>query len=258
MLDLVQRPVIAVTVGRDLPLRPSSLRLTESCVHTLTNAGAVPVVLVPSLDAAAVQQVMENVDGLFLPGGVDAPDPHPRHFGEDVRPETVVDDNLDALEIAAIDYATTSGMPVLGVCRGCQILNVALGGSLIQHLEPGRVNHLQDLRSHPEAHELRLEPGSRLAELSGTQRLRVNSLHHQAIADTAPALRVVGMAEDGVVEAVEATDPDRWIVGVQYHPEELTDRPAHHRLFDDFVTHCARYAAQRQQIRHDLARKWTP
>jgi len=258
VLDIVRRPVIAVSAGRDLPLRPSALRLAESYVRTLTSSGAVPVVLVPGLDAAAVRQVLGTVDGLLLPGGVGAADPHPRHFGEDVRPETVVDEDLDALEITAIDCAAASGMPVLGVCRGCQILNVALGGSLIQHLEPGPVNHLQDLRSHPEAHELRLEPGSRLAELSGTQLLRVNSLHHQAIARTAPALRVVGAAEDGVVEAVEATDRERWIVGVQYHPEELTDRPAHRRLFDDFVSHCARYAAERQQVRHELTRKQAP
>ncbi|MFF1304135.1 gamma-glutamyl-gamma-aminobutyrate hydrolase family protein [Streptomyces sp. NPDC058307] len=250
--------MIAVTAGRDLPLRPSALRLAESCVRTLTNSGAVPVVLVPGMDAAAVRQVLGTVDGLLLPGGVDAADPHPRHFGEELRPETLVDEDLDALEITAIDCATASGMPVLGVCRGCQILNVALGGSLIQHLEPGEVTHLQDLRSRPEAHALLLEPGSRLAELAGTRLLQVNSLHHQAIARIAPALRVVGTAEDGVVEAVEATDPDRWIVGVQYHPEELSDRPAHRRLFDDFVSHCARYAAERQPVGREFARKQAP
>ncbi|MDX3247084.1 gamma-glutamyl-gamma-aminobutyrate hydrolase family protein [Streptomyces sp. ME18-1-4] len=249
MSDNVHRPLIAVTVGRDLPDRPSVLRLTENYVRVLTNAGAIPIVIVPGIDIAAVQYVMERVDGLLLPGGIGAPDPHPRQFGEDPRPETVIDADLDALEIAAIHRAVRLGMPVLGICRGCQILNVALGGSLIQHLEPGDVSHLPGLPLDAEAHELRLEDGSRLAGLSGARLLRVNSLHHQAIARPAPALRVVGRAEDGIVEAVESADPDRWITGVQYHPEELTSQPAHRRLFEDFISWSARYAADRDQER---------
>jgi len=247
--DNVHRPLIAVTVGRDLPDRPSVLRLTENYVRVLTSAGAVPIVIVPGIDTAAVQYVMERVDGLLLPGGIGAPDPHPRHFGEDPRPETVIDADLDALEIAAIHGAVRLGMPVLGICRGCQILNVALGGSLIQHLEPGDVSHLPGLPLDSEAHDLLIEDDSRLARLSGARLLRVNSLHHQAIARPAPPLRVVGRAEDGIVEAVESTDPDRWIIGVQYHPEELAGQPAHRRLFEDFISCSARYAAARDQER---------
>ncbi|WP_424878060.1 gamma-glutamyl-gamma-aminobutyrate hydrolase family protein [Streptomyces sp. SLBN-8D4] len=247
MSDNVHRPLIAVTAGRDLPGSPSVLRLAENYVRVLTASGAIPVVIVPGIDTAAVRYVMERVDGLLLPGGIGAPDPHPRHYGEAPLPETVIDKDLDALEIAAIDRAVHLGMPVLGVCRGCQILNVALGGSLVQRLEPGDVSHLPGLPLESEAHELRLEEGSRLAGLSGARLLRVNSLHHQAIARPAPALRVVGRAEDGVVEAVESTAPDRWIIGVQYHPEELTGRPAHRRLFEDFVMSCAQYAADRDQ-----------
>ncbi|MFF7169317.1 gamma-glutamyl-gamma-aminobutyrate hydrolase family protein [Streptomyces pseudovenezuelae] len=249
MSDTAHPPLIAVTAGRDLPRRPSVVRLAENSVRALTASGALPVVIVPGVDTAAVRHIMERVDGLLLPGGIGAPDPNPRHFGEEPRPETVIDDDLDALEIAAIDHAVRLGMPVLGICRGCQILNVALGGGLIQHLEPGDVSHLPALPLDSEAHELRLEAGSRLAGLSGARLLRVNSLHHQAIAWPAPALKVVGRSEDGVTEAVESADPDRWIIGVQYHPEELTSRPAHRRLFEDFVSSSARYAAARSQER---------
>ncbi|WP_186582009.1 gamma-glutamyl-gamma-aminobutyrate hydrolase family protein [Streptomyces sp. BK340] len=234
-----------------MPNRPSVLRLTENYVRALTSSGAIPVVITTGIDTAAVRTLVERVDGLLLPGGVDAPDPHPRHYSEEAQPTTVIDEDLDALEIAAIARATGLGMPVLGVCRGCQILNVALGGSLIQHLEPGKVNHLQDIPLGLETHELRLEAGSRLAAPAGGELLlRVNSLHHQAIARTAPGLRVVGTSEDGVVEAVESTDPDEWIVGVQYHPEELMHRLAHRGLFADFVAACARYTAARTTERN--------
>ncbi|MFI0511156.1 gamma-glutamyl-gamma-aminobutyrate hydrolase family protein [Streptomyces sp. WSLK1-5] len=250
MFDHPHRPLIGVTVGRDVPDRPSVLRLTENYVHALTNSGAIPVVITTGLDTAAILTLVERVDGLLLPGGVDAPDPHPRHYGEETQPATVVDENLDALEIVAINRATRLGMPILGVCRGCQILNVALGGSLIQHLQPGTVNHLPHLPLDFQTHELRLTAGSRLATSAGEELVRVNSLHHQAIARTATTLRVVGTAEDGVVEAVESTDPDQWIVGVQYHPEELLHQPAHRRLFDDFVTACAHFAAARTTERN--------
>ncbi|WP_200302448.1 gamma-glutamyl-gamma-aminobutyrate hydrolase family protein [Streptomyces adelaidensis] len=244
MRDVVNRPLIAVTLGRDLPDRPSVFRLADSYVQALASSGAIPIAILPGVDDAAIRHVMERVDGLFLPGGVD---PHPRHFGEEVHPKTVIDEDLDALEMNAIAIADGWEMPILGVCRGCQILNVALGGSLVQHLEPGGpVDHLQDLPLKSAVHELRMEGDSRLARLSETRLLRVNSLHHQAIGGPARALRVVGTAEDGVAEAVEARDPERWIVGVQYHPEELIDQRAHRNLFDDFVSSCTRFAAARK------------
>jgi putative glutamine amidotransferase len=242
--DVVRRPLIAVTLGRDLPDRPSVLRLADSYVQALASSGAIPIAIPPGIDDTAVRRVMQHVDGLFLPGGVD---PHPRHFGEEVHPRTVIDEDLDALEINAIAGAADLDMPILGVCRGSQILNVALGGSLVQHLEPGGpVGHLQDLPLKSTVHDLRIAAGSRLARLSDTRLLHVNSLHHQAVARPAQALRVVATAEDGTVEAIEATDPDRWLVGVQYHPEELIDQQAHRNLFDDFVSSCSRFAAARQ------------
>lgn len=213
-------------------------------MQALASAGAVPIAVPPGIDSSSMCRILERVDGLFLPGGVD---PHPRSFGEEVHPTTVIDEELDALEFDAITCAVNMELPILGVCRGSQILNVALGGSLIQHLEPGPVNHYRpDLPLHTEVHEVRLADDSRLAELSGTRLLKVNSLHHQAIARPAPALRVVGWSEDGIAEAVEALDPERWMTGVQYHPEELVNQKAHGGLFDAFVSACSRVAKRRR------------
>ncbi|MFJ1805728.1 MULTISPECIES: gamma-glutamyl-gamma-aminobutyrate hydrolase family protein [unclassified Streptomyces] len=162
-----------------------------------------------------VRQMLPAVDGLLLTGAVDAVDPHPRRYGEAMRPETVVDEDLDALEIAATRCATASR---------CRYL-VSAGGarSSTWPIPPHRTVR------HPAA--------------AGEQPVP------SAAARTAPTLRVVRTAADGVVEAVEATGPDRWIVGVQYRPEELANPPAHRGLFEDFVAHCARYAAERQEIR---------
>ncbi|MGW7600708.1 gamma-glutamyl-gamma-aminobutyrate hydrolase family protein [Streptomyces antimycoticus] len=245
MSSAVRRPLIAVTLGHDLPERPATLRLPRSYVRALVKAGATPIAVPPGVGGPCTRQVMEQVDGLFLPGGVD---PHPRPFGEEVHPETTIDEELDALELNAITCAVSMGMPILGVCRGSQILNVALGGSLIQHLDPGTINHYRpDLPLSTEVHEVRLADDSRLAKLSGTHMLRVNSLHHQAISRSAPELRVVAQSEDGLAEAVEALDPARWMIGVQYHPEELLNHEAHSSLFDGFVSACSEFASERRR-----------
>jgi putative glutamine amidotransferase len=238
------RPKIALTLGRDLPDRSMNLRLPLSLVRALTGAGAVPIAMPPGLDDEMINQVLSGVDGLLLPGGVD---PHPRHFSEEVHPETVIDEPLDALELAVITTAMDLRMPILGVCRGCQILNVALGGSLIQHLDTGEVDHRPGLPLNRHVHEIQLAEGSRLRKFAGADRMRVNSLHHQAIARTADSLKVVARSEDGYVEAIESIDPDRWLVGVQYHPEELLEIPAHRDLFTDFIAACAEYGLARVQ-----------
>jgi putative glutamine amidotransferase len=224
-----------VTLGRDLPDRPHSLRLALSYIRALVDAGASPIAIGPGLDADAIRHILARVDGLMLPGGVD---PHPRHFGEDVHPSTTIDEDLDELELAVIAEALAIGMPILGICRGCQILNVAMGGSLIQDLSPGSVHHKQAVPLSIETHSLELDSSSHLGKLSGADRVRVNSFHHQAIGRVAPELRVVGTSEDGVAEAVESVDTNRWIIGVQYHPEELLLTEAHAALFLDFVAAC--------------------
>jgi len=228
---MTDRPTIAVTLGRDLPDRPGSYRLADGYTKALLAAGSIPIALAPGLDAASVRSVLADVDGVLLPGGVD---PHPSRFGEEVHPSTTIDEELDALEYEVVAAALERDLPILGICRGGQIVNIALGGDIIQHLEPGPVPHKQHEPLDIETHELRLEPDSILARLYATHLMHVNSWHHQAIGRVADGLRVVGRSEDGVVEAVESSDPRKWIVGVQYHPEQLRSG-GHARLFDEFV-----------------------
>ncbi len=175
---------------------------------------------------------LEMVNGLVLCGGMDI---HPRLWDEveALHPAAEVDEIRDAFEVPLVRQAWCLGLPILGICRGEQILNAALGGSLIQDIpthfgcEPER--HRHGSSETPELHHaLRLVPDSRLAGLMGCTDLRVNSRHHQAVKRLAPGLRAVGWHPDTVhpetgplIEALEAEDASRWAFGVQWHPENL-------------------------------------
>ncbi len=182
---------------------------------------ATPVAPAPSLDGVA---------GLLMPGGYDI---HPCHWDEDedLHVTAEPDESRDALEIPLTREAWRLGLPILGICRGEQVLNVALGGSLIQDI-PSHLG-LEDARHRrgtseeaDEAHRVAIAAGSRLAGLVGGTEVMVNSRHHQAVLQVAPCLRAVAWFREGpdgpdLVEGVEAQDPGRWVVGVQWHPENL-------------------------------------
>ena len=175
---------------------------------------------------------LDGISGLLLTGGNDI---HPRHWdaAEAVHPKAEVDVDRDAVEIPLIRAAWDRNLPVLGICRGEQILNVALGGSMIQDIpehygcEPTR--HQHGTPDTPDMHHrVQLAPGSRLRALLGEDVFLVNSRHHQSVKRVAPVLAAVGWHLDTVnpitgplIEAVEATDPARWVFGVQWHPENL-------------------------------------
>ena len=186
-------------------------------------AGAEAVDLVPGTRA------LPAVDGLLLPGGWDV---DPSFYGE-VRDGKVLetDPELDETEISLFHQAREREVPVLGICRGQQVINVAMGGTLVQHLEGHEVRELG--RSHL-AHAIEVDPSSELGRAAGEHKLRVNSLHHQAIKRLGEGLQQSARGEDGTVEGVE-TD-DGLIVAVQCHPEELTvDMPWARGLFERFV-----------------------
>ncbi|WP_291272110.1 gamma-glutamyl-gamma-aminobutyrate hydrolase family protein [Geothrix sp.] len=175
---------------------------------------------------------LAGVSGLLLTGGADI---HPRHWdaAEAVHRKAEVDEDRDAFEVPLIRAAWDRNLPILGICRGEQILNVALGGSMIQDVpdhygcEPSR--HQHGTPEHPDMHHrVQLAPGSRLRALLGEDVFLVNSRHHQAVRRVAPPLVAVGWHLDTVhadtgplIEAVEAIDPGRWVFGVQWHPENL-------------------------------------
>jgi putative glutamine amidotransferase len=187
-------------------------------------AGAEPV----ALTAGSV--TLGEVDGLLLPGGGDL---DPALYGEEPEEQVgSVDQELDRTEVALFRQARAAGLPVLGICRGQQVINVALGGSLFQHIEEHEVR--QHGRAHL-AHQVDVDPTSELAQAVGGSTIEVNSLHHQAVKSLAPGLRATAQSADGTVEGIESEDG--LVVAVQCHPEELAGELAWARsLFERFAS----------------------
>lgn len=210
--------------------------LQQSYVRAVIQAGGVPV-LIPSLIAEdGWDAVYSRLDGILFSGGGDI---SLDHFRGDVHPRIDdVDLERDSVELKMIQAATSDGKPFLGICRGCQVLNVALGGTLFTHIPDQLPNALD--HSYPGnmrtvlVHEVKIEEGTRVAEIYGEPIIKVNSLHHQGLKDIAPALRVAGHSPDGLVEAVELPDHP-FGLAVQWHPEWLTDQKATRNLFRKFV-----------------------
>jgi putative glutamine amidotransferase len=191
-------------------------------VHAVVNAGGVPLILSQLLGPGHVPRALDGCDGLLLSGGEDV---DPARYG--ARPSRAlgpVDGARDAFELALFQVARERSLPVLGICRGIQLINVAMGGTLWQDLpseRPGPVNHDPGGRRDGRSHAVRLAPGSRAARAVGAATLVPNSFHHQGIRDLAPGLIASGWADDGLVEAVETPDDDSWLLAVQWHPEEM-------------------------------------
>ncbi len=239
------RPIVGVAT-QSLEAVPGKLPpcwvMGQRYVRVLAEGGAVPW-LIPLLhgDEATLRLTYERLDAVFLTGGVDV---DPGQYGEP-RHERCdrADPARDWAEILLVRWALQDRKPILGVCRGIQVLNVACGGSLYQHLPdqlpdgikhdwfPTPTNPSRDYLAHP----VRVENGSRLRDLLGQPELPVNSMHHQGIKRLAPGLVPSAFAPDGLVEGVEGTG-GHYLVGVQWHPEELADRHLpHRRLFTDFL-----------------------
>ncbi|HEY2805930.1 MAG TPA: gamma-glutamyl-gamma-aminobutyrate hydrolase family protein [Gemmatimonadales bacterium] len=220
--------------------------MSQRYVNVLAGSGAVPWVI-PLLenDEATMREIYERIDGLFLPGGVDM---EPSTYGEQRGPHCGrTDPARDWAELLLTRWALKDRKPVLAVCRGAQVLNVAVGGTLFQDLasqQPKSIKHdYFPSGGHTRdelTHDVVLVAGSRLAGVLGAGRLPVNSMHHQGIARLAPGLVATATSPDGLVEAVE-TDDDRFVVGVQWHPEDLVDvDPRMRRLFDAFIAEARR------------------
>ena len=221
-------PVVAVSaaIRRDSGA-PPVVRLRATYLAALQNARLVPIV-VPAMDAGASRTLLERADALVLTGGEDV---NPAHYGQPPHPALGrLNDERDAAEIALVQAARELGLPTLAICRGVQILNVALGGTLIQDIPTqvgAEINHDPDRPRTTHTHGVEIATDSRLARAVGVTRMEVNSVHHQAIERVAPTLRVVATAPDGVIEGVEtAPDDPWWCVGVQWHPEDMFEASA--------------------------------
>ena len=240
-----KRPLIGVTMGREKSQRFFGLNLfimNQTYVRSLEALGALPVMVPLHMSEASLRGIFERLDGVFLPGGEDI---DPTYYGEERHPLLgATDKERDRTELLLTRWAIEEGMPVLGVCRGVQMINVACGGSLFQDLhseDPDLDKHDYFPPSYERyriSHQVDVEPDSRLAQAMGHKH-EVNSMHHQGIDRVGYGLRVVARAEDGLPEALEAPALP-FAVGVQWHPEELakTDQMSTN-LFYHFVSAAA-------------------
>jgi putative glutamine amidotransferase len=189
----------------------------------------------------------EVIDGIVLGGGCDV---DPQRYGEIGRSDANLDldRDRDSTDFALFEKAWREGTPVLGICRGLQVVNVALGGTLVQDIpseRPSEVIHQRPPRQKTRLdHEVRIAPGTRLASIAKPPTLAVNSRHHQAILAAAPGLKVSATAPDGVIEAVEWDRDGRWLLAVQWHPENLAGDSVSRALFAEFARAVRERAAE--------------
>jgi putative glutamine amidotransferase len=237
MRPLIAVPAYPVKPGRVPGWSTAAVAAPDTYLYALRRAGAQEAVVMPDeLDDREAHELLDRFDGLLLLGGGDL---DPETYGQARAEETYgVIGRRDGFELPLVRAAVERGLPTLAVCRGHQVLNVALGGTLEQHIASGDVFHGRPgVKGASAMHEVRVAEGSRLATAMGTTRARVSSHHHQAVEKLGDGLEAVAWADDGVVEGIEL-DGDAWIVGAQWHPEDTADDdPVQQRLFDAFVEH---------------------
>jgi putative glutamine amidotransferase len=218
-------------------------------VRSVLAAGGVPIILSPVLGPSYAARAMDGVDGLLLTGGEDI---HPALYGAELSPRCYPPSReRDLFELALFAAARQRELPVLGICRGIQLVNVALGGTLYQDLptdRPSEIAHDPGSARDARTHAVRLAAGSRAAQALGATDLRVNSFHHQAVDRLAPGLVATGWSEDGVIEAAEGPGEGPWMLTVQWHPEEMhAEAKAPERgLFRSLVEACTLADAARR------------
>lgn len=203
--------------------------------------GGIPIIL-PYINSEIALETLPVCDGIILSGGEDV---DPQLYGQDphhhLGPTTP---ERDLAEISIVNYALENNIPLFAICRGVQILNVALGGTLIQDIpsqvkEP--IQHAQKIDRSRDSHWVTISRDSKLFEIVGSERVRVNSLHHQALGRIAADLRIVAQSSDGIIEAVEYIHPTTFTVGVQWHPESMAStNPLMNNLFAEFIKNSAK------------------
>ena len=215
-------PFVLVTATTEIIRGIPRVRVNEAYTDALAAAGLVPVVL-PPIDPAVAVASLTDIAGLVLTGGEDV---DPAQFGEDRHPATgEPHDRRDGYELALAREAHARRIPTLAVCRGLQVMNVALGGTLIQDIPTQfsrDIAHDPADRRADRVHRVTIEPASNLARIVGSTSIFTNSSHHQAVHRLGRGLHVTAKSDDGIVEAIEPTDNAWWMIGVQWHPEELT------------------------------------
>lgn len=236
-----EKPLIALTpyynIEKEEPyMRPAYLKAIRA-------AGGIPVILPPELEEPELIRLIDTFDGVLFTGG---PDVHPFYFGEETLAHCGnVSVKRDTLELALLRLAMAAGKPILGICRGVQLLNIGLGGDIYQDIpsqfhEEIPIAHSQPFYYDIPAHTVSVEPGTLLAGIVQTTILKVNSMHHQAVRTPAPGLVASGYGPNGLIEAIEKPDYP-YLLGVQWHPEYLWEADkAAAQIFSSFVEAAAR------------------
>ncbi len=213
------------------------LALALAYPGAVARGGGAPLIVPPFSSERDVEAILDRVDGVVVAGG---PDIDPSLYGQAPHPELgPTDVGLDRFEIGLVRRALERDLPLLGICRGAEVLNVARGGTLVQHIE----GHRQQEEGRIPTQDVRIEKGSRVAEIAGATRLRVNTFHHQAVDALGGGVRAVAWSDDGVVEAIELEGLD-FAIGVQWHAEGLIDEQAQRALFSRFAAAAQRFESR--------------
>lgn len=234
-----KKPIIGVTPSHDTDKDDLSMRPTY--MRAVRDAGAIPLIFPLEVSDDDFAQLVDLVDGMLFTGG---PDVHPSYFGENTHINCgSVSPLRDKMELTILPMVMAAKKPILGICRGIQLLNTGLGGTLYQDI-PSQTSpdfplaHRQPFYYTNYSHTVAIEKGSKLEKISKSLEIQVNSMHHQAIKTPAPGLTVTAYSPDGLIEAVEKTDYP-YFVGVQWHPEYLYPfDEAASGLFQSFVDAC--------------------
>lgn len=236
-------PLIGITTFRTLSRNNfPTIGVNEAYVQAVSQAGGTPVLIPLGLPEPTLVELMPHLDGIIFTGGGDV---HPARYGNQPHPlVNSVDEDRDRVEIALFRAAYDRRMPFLGICRGLQLVNVALGGSLYEDLlaqNPQSIKHdfFSDKPPDYLAHPITVEQDTRLAGILGATSLEVNSLHHQGIRRLAAGLRAIAHAPDGLIEAVQVNDYP-FGLAVQWHPEWMQAHLAMRAVFSKFVRACRR------------------
>jgi putative glutamine amidotransferase len=214
-------------------------KLYSEYTDAVEAAGGVPIVIPNLTDDEDVLSILSALDGIVLTGGRDL---NPQSYHHEPHPSTeIVAGRRQKADARLVELALVMEIPVLGICLGCQLINVALGGTLIQDIPSettSTVKHTPDADGDKAIHKVRVEQGSRLFTITKEPFIEVDSSHHQAIRSLGRNLVVSAWADDDIIEAVEI--PGRWVLGVQWHPERSIDSPPHKALFQALVAATAR------------------
>jgi putative glutamine amidotransferase len=233
------QPIIAITTKRENIEQPH-ITIWEYYVQAVIKAGGLPVLLPVGLDSRQVEQIASQVDGILISGGGDI---DPDIFNGKAHSK-VYDVNVDRdrMELELVRLAREKSIPLLGICRGLQVINVAKGGTLYTDLDDqfGKIIHHSNKSFTTIVHTTAVQSGTRLAKIVEPNTLEVNSLHHQGIECLGSGLIVNAIASDGLVEGVE-TDQGSYLLGVQWHPEALSEDPSALALFSSLISAAAEY-----------------